>query len=86
VLDRVQLGQPPRLFDRGEIALDPGLERTSGAAASVRLGERPLGPVPRLVKQPVKHIQIRLLLAYGRGSGGIGLTKRHIFWYTFVNL
>ena len=66
VLHRVQLGQPPRLLGRRDIALDPGLEGAPGAAAAVRLGERALGPVPRLVEQPVKHIQIRLFLADSR--------------------
>ena len=69
VLHRVQLGQPPRLLGRRDVALDPGLEGAPGAAAAVRLGERALGPVPRLVEQPVKHIEIRLLLADGRGAG-----------------
>ena len=86
VLHRVQLGQPPRLFGRRDVALDPGLEGAPGPAVAVRLGERALGPVPRLVEQPVKHIQIRLFLAYSRGDGGIGLTKRHISWYTFLDL
>src|SRR5262249_3976446 len=86
VVDRVQLGQPPGLLDRGEIALAPGLGGAAGAAAAERPGQRPLGPVPRLVEQPVKHIHIRLLLARSRGSGGIALTKRHIYWYTFLGL
>ena len=86
VLHRVQLGQSPRLFGRRDVALEPGLEGTPGATAAVRLGQRAFGPVPRLVKQPVKHIHICLLLAYGRGGGGISLTKRHISWYTFLGL
>ena len=69
VLHRVQLGQPPRLLGRRDVALDPGLEGAPGAAAAVRLGERAVGPVPRLIEQPVKHIEIRLLLPYGRGPG-----------------
>ena len=48
------------------------------------LGERALGPVPRLVEQTVKHFEIRLFLADGRGRRGIGLTKRHLYWYTFL--
>ena len=80
---RVQLGQPPRLLGRRDLALDPGLEGTPGLAAAVRPGERALGPLPRLIEQPVKHIEIRLLLTDGRRAGGIGLTKRHISWYTF---
>ena len=84
VFHRVQLGQPPRLLGRRDLALDPGLEGTPGLAAAVRPGERALGPLPRLIEQPVKHIEIRLLLAYGRRAGGIGLTKRHISWYTFL--
>ena len=83
MLHGVQLGQPPRLFGRGDVAFDPGLEGASGAAAALRLGERALGPVPCLVKQAVKHIEIRLFLADGRGRRGIGLTKRHLYWYTF---
>ena len=78
VLHRVQLGQPPRLLGRRDLALDPGLEGPSGPAVAMRPGERALGPVPRLIEQPVKHIEIRLLLAYGRRAGGISLTKRHI--------
>jgi hypothetical protein len=80
VLDRVQLGEPPRLFRRRDVALDPGLEGPAGTAAALRLGERALGPVPRLVQQPVKHIEIRLFLPYSRTGGGIGLTNRHISW------
>src|ERR1700686_4554716 len=83
VFHRVQLGQPPRLLSRGDLALDPSLEGAAGPADAVRLGQRALGPLPRFIEQPVKHIEIRLLLAYGRRAGGIGLTKRHISWYTF---
>ena len=80
VLDRVQLGEPPRLFRRRDVALDPGLEGPAGTAAALRLGERALGPVPRFVEQPVKHIEIRLFLTYSRAGSGIGLTNRHISW------
>ena len=69
VLHRVQLGQPPRLLGRHDVALHPGLEGASGAAAAVRLGERALGPVTRLIEQPVKHIEIRLLLPNARSDG-----------------
>ena len=85
VLDRVQLGQPPGLFRRRDVPLDPGLEGPPGPALAVRLGERALGPVPRPIEQPVKHIDIRLFLPNSRGSG-IGLTKRHISCYTFFGL
>jgi hypothetical protein len=81
VLHRVQLGQPPRLLGRGEIALDPGLERAPGAAAAEGLGEPAIGPVPRLVEQAVQHIDVRLFGADGiRGTcgNGIGLAGRHI--------
>ena len=61
VLHRVQLGQPPRLFGRRDVALDPGLERAPGPAVAVRLGERALGPVPRLVEQPVNAYPDRLV-------------------------
>jgi hypothetical protein len=84
VLHRVQLRQPPRLLGRGEVALDPGLERAPGPAGSECLGERALGPVPRLIEQTVKHFKIRLFLADGRGRCGISLTKRHRYWYTFL--
>src|SRR5207247_648650 len=65
VLHRVQLGQPPRLLGRGEIALDPGLKRAPGAAAAEGLGEPAIGPVPRLVEQAVQHIDVRLFGADG---------------------
>jgi len=78
--------EPPGLLGRRDLALDPGLERAAGAAAAVGPGERALGPVPRLIEQPVKHIEIRLLLAHGRRGRGIVLTKRHISWYTFLAL
>ena len=86
VLHRVQLGQPPALFARGDLALHPGLESAARAAAAVGLRERAPSPLPRHIKQAIKHIDISLLLADGRLAGGIGLTKRHISWYTFFDL
>ena len=86
VLHRVQLGQPAALFARGDLALHPGLESTARAAAAVGLRERALSPLPCRIKQAVKHIDISLLLANSRLAGGIGLTKRHIYWYTFLDL
>ncbi len=74
------------LFARGDLALHPGLESTARAAAAVGLRERALSPLPCRIKQAVKHIDISLLLANSRLAGGIGLTKRHIYWYTFLDL
>ncbi len=76
----VQLGEPPALLGRRDLALHPGLERAAGAAAAAGPGERALGPVPRLIEQAIKHIEVSLLLADGRYAGRIRLTKRHISW------
>src|SRR5208282_3733923 len=54
------------------------------SAAAVGLGERPLRPLPRAVEQAIKHIEVSLLLVHGRRAGGIGLTNRHISWYTLA--
>ena len=80
-LDRVQLGQAPALLGRGEIALDPGLERTACTAAAKGLGQRLRGPLAGAVQQAVEHIDVRLFLAdriRGRNDDGIGLARRHI--------
>ena len=86
VLHRVQLRQPPALLHRGDLALHPGLERAARGTAGMGPAQRPVGPVPRLIKEAIKHIEIRLLLADSRLAGGIGLTERHISWYTFALL
>jgi hypothetical protein len=75
------------LLGRRYLTLYPGLERTACGTAGVGLGERALGPLPRRIQQPVKHIEVSLLVtdgAHGRRAGRIGLTKRHISWYTFA--
>jgi len=83
VLDRVQLGQPPGLFRRRNVSLDPGLESPPGLALAVRPGKGPLSPVPRHIEQAVKHVNINLLLGYGRRARrrarGFNLTGRHYF-------
>ena len=80
-LDRVQLGQPPALLGRGEVALQPGLERPARAAAAEGLGQRLPGPLARLIEQAIEHVDIGLLLSDGvRGTrgDGIGVARRHI--------
>ena len=80
-LDGVQLGQPPALLGRGEIPLQPGLERAARAAAGQRAGQGPLGALTRRVQQAVQHVHVRLLLAdriRGACGHGIGLARRHI--------
>jgi hypothetical protein len=67
-LHRVELGQPPALFGRGDITLDPGLERPARAAAAVGDRQRLRGPAAGGIQQAVKHIDVGLLLADGTFS------------------
>ena len=84
--DGVQLGEPPALLGRREIALHPGLEGAARGAAAERARECVLGPFARLIQQVVKHIDVRLFLADGTRGLLIELAWRDVIFCDILSL